>query len=396
MHAPYFATVPSYRNLSFFLVLRSPTSPWQAALRWPPALLGLAVFALFNLAGYAALQGVGLMEQSHDLTHVLHHAGLNQQRLLFLVFGVNVGALALACALWRYWLVPWQRIMTMTTAPRPTAHWPTAHAVMQHVAQLMQHSQTQASRCRALQYELDVSRQLMARALQQQQAILSSASREMIEQYQQVLAYAHYLDEHIQRHRADRHLRYDFDDVCESGFNLKLMAQSLQLLHSRQSRLEIVPLAALLQQSLIALAPSLERRSMRLSSEGVDDATTAWADPVLLAQALWMVMLGTIRYAAPESTLRLRCQHEPSGTHAVLALIISELAPGQLTPEERHAHLVRQLQHASPHMFAETIRLHANVQLAQWLLERSGAQIAITPISPWACEISFILPMIKK
>ncbi|PZP85486.1 MAG: hypothetical protein DI582_05715 [Azospirillum brasilense] len=388
--------MPSYRNLSLFLTLRSPASPWQAALLWPPALLGLLVFALFNLAGYAALQGMGLMAQSHDLTHALQHAGLSQQRLLWLVLAVNLGAMALAYALRRYWLVPWQRIISMTNDTSTSLHWPSAHAVMQHMAQVMHHAQTQASRCRALQYELDVSRQLMARALQQQQATLASASREMIEQYQHVLAYAHYLDEHIQRQRADRHLRYDFDDVCESGFNLKLMAQSLQLLHSRQSRLEIVPLAALLQQSLIALAPSLERRSMRLSSAGVDDAATAWADPVLLAQALWMVMLGTIRYAAPESTLRLRCQHEASGTHAVLALTISELAPGQLTPEERHAHLVRQLQHASAHMFAETIRLHANVQLAQWLLERSGAQIVITPISQWACDISFILPMVKK
>jgi hypothetical protein len=251
-------------------------------------------------------------------------------------------------------------------------------------------------KCQSVERELQQSRRLLAQVLLQQQTIIASTNREIIEQYRSVLSYANYLDEHIQRQRDQHHLRYDFDDVCESGFNLKLIAQSLELMRRNAAEYTVVPLSNLLQQTLIALAPSLERRSMKLSTLGVDEGLNAHTDMGLIAHALWMMLLGMIRYAAAESTLRLRCLPADDGSEAIISIVVSELEPGQMTPDERHAHLVRQIQDATPHMFAETIRLHANVQLAELMLASVGGRVSILPLTSYACEIALILPIAKK
>jgi hypothetical protein len=209
-----------------------------------------------------------------------------------------------------------------------------------------------------------------------------------------VLAYANYLEEHIQRKTADAGLRYDFDDVCESSFNLTLIAGALNMLHTGTgSTPGPVPLAGLMQQTMLALAPSLDRRAMKLTTAEVDESVVATTDPHIIAQVLWMMLLGTIRYAAAESTLRMRCLASHDNTQALMSIVISELSPGCLSPEERGAHLVRQMEHLTPHMFAETIRIHANLQLAQLLLHRVDASISILPLTSHACEICLHLPI---
>lgn len=257
------------------------------------------------------------------------------------------------------------------------------------------HAQNAYAKCRALQHELEESRQMMEQITRQHQIAMQSTNRELGTQYRSVLAYANYLDEHIRRHKSDAQLRYDFDDVCESGFNLKLIAQSLELLRQSSRRIAPVPLSLLLQRTVIALAPTLERRVMKLSTDGVDETVAAETDTGLLSHALWMLLLGTIRYAAEESTLQLRCFATAEG-NAVISIGISEMEPGQLSPEERQAHMVRQLQHMTPHMFAETIRLHANAQLAGLLLSQAGGTLSVLPINTHACEIAIVLPAAKK
>lgn len=247
----------------------------------------------------------------------------------------------------------------------------------------------------AVQGELAESRRLMAEVVSKQQMILDSTNREIIEQYRCVLAYANYLDEQVDRPRDAMQLRYDFDDVCESSFNLKLIAQSLDLLRSHDVRREPVQLSRLLQQTLVSLTSALDRRSMQLSTLGVDETTMALADSWAVSHALWMIMLGTIRYAAQESTLQLRCHLSPDGAQAIIRMVVSELEPGQLTPQERQAHFTRQNMHASPHMFAETIRHHANLQLAEWVLACVQGTVTVLPITSYACEISLILPAAK-
>jgi hypothetical protein len=46
-------------------------------------------------------------------------------------------------------------------------------------------------------------------------------------------------------------------------------------------------------------------------------------------------------------------------------------------------------------MFAETIRIHGNVQLADLLIQRLGGHIDVLPLTISSCEICMVLPAAK-
>lgn len=144
------------------------------------------------------------------------------------------------------------------------------------------------------------------------------------------------------------------------------------------------------------LAPSLDRRVMRLTTADVDLTVVAKSDPTIVAHVLWMLLLGTIRYAADESTLSLRCLYGDAHSKAMISIVVSELSPGALTEDERGAFLVRQMQHLTPHMFAETIRIHANMQLAEMLMQQLDGSISILPLTTQSCEICLTLPAAER
>ncbi len=244
-----------------------------------------------------------------------------------------------------------------------------------------------------LSIELAQAREIIAQFTSTQQTILKSTNREIALQYRSVLSYANYLEGQIMNNKLDPILRYDLDDVCESSFNLKLIAGALTMLStSLPAALDNVPLAPLMQQTMLALAPSLDRRSMKLTSAEVDMSVAARGDPEILAQILWMMLLGMIRYAADESTLRIRCLHSRDGTQAIMSIVVSELSPVHLSEDERSDYLVRHLQHLTPHMFAETIRIHGNIQLANLLLNRIEGTISVLPLTVSSCEVCLVLP----
>lgn len=261
---------------------------------------------------------------------------------------------------------------------------------MGHLAQWAQECYHQHQEMSAA---LSEARQVNSRLALEYSTAIRSASLQVTQQYQSVLSYANYLEEQIERRRLDPGLRYDFDDACESSFNLKLIGSALLRLKAETAPvLSPMPLAGLMQQTMLALASSLDRRSMRLSTAEVDESVQACTDPTITTQALWMILLGIIRYAEAESTLRLRCLTAQDGRYALISIAVSELAPGALSVAEREAHLLRQLQHLTPHMFAETIRIHANLQLAELLMKQLSARIDIVPLTSYACEICLFLP----
>lgn len=240
---------------------------------------------------------------------------------------------------------------------------------------------------------LEQARQVIAQFALEQQLILSSAHREIGAQYRAVLSYAHYLEEHVARRQCDPALRYDLDDVCESSFNLKIIAGALAVLGTKEPLPSgNVALAPLMQQTMLTLAPALDRRSMKLTTADVDLSVTARGDAGTLAQILWMMLLGMIRYAADESTLHLRCLRSGDGTRALLSIVVSELSPNRLSEEERGDYLARRLKHLTPHMFAETIRIHGNIQLANLLIQRMEGAIRVLPLTVSSCEICMELP----
>ncbi len=241
--------------------------------------------------------------------------------------------------------------------------------------------------------DLSEARQAIDQFIVQQQAALETTQREVAQQYQAVLTYAHMLDERVLSQRLDPQLRYDYDEVCEASLNLKLIAGALSMLADPAPRTdEPVMLAALLQQTMLTLAPALDRRAMRLTSAEVDLAVCTRTHSGMLAHVIWMMLLGLIRYAEQESTLRMRAITSRDGREVILSIVVSELAPARLSERERADHLERQLQHLTPHLFADTIARHANLQLATLLINALRGGITVEPLTSQACEICLRLP----
>lgn len=295
---------------------------------------------------------------------------------------------------WRYAapLAQLRQMMQQTT--RALGEAEPSPALLDQMATLSRLVVEQAGARRTLARELESTRAILEQCTMHHHAMLQTTNREIVTQYQAVLGYAHYLDEHIQRRTADAQLRFDFDDICESSFTLKLIGAALERLRQPEPlRYQEIRLASLMQQTMLTLAPSLDRRAMRLTTAEMDESVTAYSDPAVLTQVVWMMLLGLIRYAADESTLRMRCLYDRERQRSLLSIVVSELAPGSMSSDERAAHLVRQMQHGSPSMFVETIRLQGNIQLAELLLKQLEARIVVVPLSVYACEICLEIPV---
>ncbi len=246
---------------------------------------------------------------------------------------------------------------------------------------------------RTLSQELELVRRAMGHIQTQHEALLDALGRESRTQYQSVLAYANYLEERILTRHAAPELRYDYDDVCESGFALALVANALQQLNSDiPARAAAFALSEPVKHTLIKLSSALDRRAMKLNSSGVDESVMALADPHLTQLALWMVLLGVVRYAADESTLRLRTLTTRDGREVMLSIIVSELSPGSLSDSERADYFKRQLHADAPHLFADAIRTHASITLANLLLASSSATMGVSPLTACSCEVHLTLP----
>lgn len=241
--------------------------------------------------------------------------------------------------------------------------------------------------------ELEEVRQSMQSLIEQHTLLMNVTERESRQHYQSVMTYAHHLEERIIAKQADASLRFEFDDTCESSFALALITNALFQLNSNASCTYVeVPLAQMLQNTLLKLSAALDRRNMRLDSYHVDTTTIAHADIHLVQLAVWVMLLGAVRYAQDESILKLRTLTSSDGKSAILSIIISELSPGVMTEDERADYLERMLHHTSPHLFAQAIQNHANIVLANALLNRTGGGAVVSPLTSMSCEIAITLP----
>ena len=330
---------------------------------------------------------------SYPLTQLLHAPGTDA--LLFINAALAIGSYLLRLCV----LKPWRRLVhTVERAAHELApdsillRTPASMSAMANeVIRLTSIARENHTRCRELASELAAARETINRYTHANHTLIGSTNREVHSQYQNVLAYAHYLEERISNRAVADEVRQDFDDVLESSLNLKLIASALALLNHAPV-MSSVAVADTMKHMMLALAPSLERRTMRLSSAEVDLSVKAHTDPGILSHTLWMMLLGIVRYAENESTLRLRSLYDHDKKQAMVSIVVSELAPGKLSADERGKYLERQMQSMQPHMFADTVRLHANLQLAQLLLSHGGGRIEVVPLNAHACEICLFLP----
>jgi hypothetical protein len=350
---------------------------------------------LIPIVFLVGLNAVTFNLQFPKYDNLLHAPGIDAVALINAMVGSVI-------ALLRWQLIqPWRILMRSIDsarselAPEERAVPTSMSGAAEEVARLTELARESYNRYTQAAHELEATRATIQQFQATQQTIIHSASREITQQYQSVLTYAHYLEEQIREWNPGDTLREDFDDVAESSLNLKIIASALELLQ-RTPEYKPVCIAATMQQMMLALVPSLERRSMKLTSAEVDVTLAAETDATILTHVLWMMHLGIVRYAESESTLRLRCIRDHQGSEVLFSVVISALAPGTLSATERGQYLQRQIESLHPNMFAESIRIHANIQLAELLLSRIGGRISVVPLNAHACEICVALPAAKN
>jgi hypothetical protein len=246
-----------------------------------------------------------------------------------------------------------------------------------------------------MEYQLAIAQTSLARFHQEHQHILEATHSEVTQQYRNILAYAHYLEERVVARRDDASLREDYDEVCEQAFNLQLVVQAIGMLpvaHPTTPRMESLALSDRMASILLDLTPSLDRRAMKLTSAEWDETICVHSNSEWLTHTLWMMLLGCIRFAEDESTLTLRCSRECDT--AVLEIMVSFLSPGRLSETERYHYLEQRCQDSGrdAHMFASTLEGHANVQLGKLLAARLGAALTVTPVHSHCCALTLTLP----
>ena len=376
-----------------------PIRAYQSMMAFP--LLIIAINILNNLF-FTESMDISIRTYSHQSTYdsIVSHLKPHTTTLLFVLNSLAItSALLTNCRFLR----PERHLLTLvntithsiapatastTTVPAPAASL--AQALNQLAISAQEHVRLRTH----LQHDLEQYRAMLAVLSARNDSIVQAVTSEMTKQYQSIISYAHYLDSQIECANLSMDARYDYDDVCESGFNLKLIVGALGKLRT-DTPLEYQPIviAELMETTLLALSSSLDRRSMKLTTIEVDEAVTITSNPKLINIVIWMVLLGTIRYAADESTLRMLCFYDQSHQYAIISIVASELTPGTMTPDERMAHAAYTPASTIANLFAETVRSHANVKLAELLLQKINASIETVPLSPYACEIRLTLPV---
>lgn len=316
----------------------------------------------------------------------------------FLLTGLNLGLLmAYLIILWR---LPHpvacrtvQRIHEVAQEMQAGTAPPFSHRSLQDVlAWLECNAKAQVRLRHDLTHQLQEARSMLARAQARQDTALHAASREMLAQYHAVLGFANYLDERVAYPAEGGELRQDFDDICESAFQLKLVAYALEALGlQRPATRRNVRVSALLQSPLPALSSCLDRRVMHLDTRDVDMDICVTTDPTLIHHVVWMALLGIIRHAAPESTLVLSAKPVDDGRRAVIGIGIR--APSHPIAETPYTLLTATVEQDPAALFAHTVREHASLRLAELLLQSMDAELSMQVVSASECVVQLSMPL---
>lgn len=224
---------------------------------------------------------------------------------------------------------------------------------------------------------------------------LSSLHGDMRHLFARIAEYTVMLEDTIARRASISCLHEAFDELGEQSFNLQLFVTAFERLNQPTTRsgwVEIIDPTHTLSRVLVPLAASLDRRCMLLSS-------TAWNERIRtkiasndLELIVWLTLLGTVRYAADESTLVLSCEPAADGSSTIITCLVSELAPAAMSPHERADFMREKQKYQSAHMFAHTLAGSTNLTLAAQLTARAGGILSVHARTQTSCLIELSLP----
>lgn len=213
--------------------------------------------------------------------------------------------------------------------------------------------------------------------------------------FSRIAEYTQMLEETIARRASISSLHEAFDELSEHSFNLQLFISAferLQKVVAPAGWVEITDPTHTLSRVLVPLAASLDRRAMQLSSLAWNERVRAKIAANDLELIIWLMLLGTVRYAEEESTLVLSCEPATDGSHAIITCLVSELAPATMSAHERAAFMQEKQKYKSAHMFAHTLAESTNLTLARQLVSRVSGTLSVHARSQTSCLIELTLP----
>jgi hypothetical protein len=141
-------------------------------------------------------------------------------------------------------------------------------------------------------------------------AFYRATSLEIQQAFDLISNYATVLEDKILQHNLDPNHQYDFDDVSESGENLKFIANSFYLLSAYENQ-QYTPSAIpsnipnILHELVHILEPNITRRNVHFTSDIDDRLSIFTTDEVLVRHLLWVLCYLAINFAADESEISL-------------------------------------------------------------------------------------------
>lgn len=212
--------------------------------------------------------------------------------------------------------------------------------------------------------------------------------------FKRIALYSQMLEETLARHASASALRDTFDELSEQSFNLQLFIAAFERLRQPTARgsAERINPTQTLSRVLVPLASALDRRSMQLSSAAWDERARAYARNDELELMVWLILLGTVRYAEDESTLVLSCEPSADGATTFITCLVTELAPAAMSPHERADFMDAHHKYQSAHMFAYTLAASTNITLASRLAQRVHGSLTVHPRTQTSCMIELSLP----
>lgn len=224
---------------------------------------------------------------------------------------------------------------------------------------------------------------------------LTTLHGDMRSLFARIADYTQMLEETIARRASISSLHEVFDELSEQSFHLQLFIAAFERLQKpaiRTGWVEITDPTHTLSRVLVPLAASLDRRAMQLSSLAWNERVRAKIAANDLELIIWLMLLGTVRYAEEESTLVLSCEPATDGSHTIITCLVSELAPAAMSAHERAAFMHEKQKYKSAHMFAHTLAESTSLMLARQLAGRANGALSVHARSQTSCLIELTLP----
>lgn len=241
----------------------------------------------------------------------------------------------------------------------------------------------------------------------EEMAFFQAAGHELEQAFEAIAHYAQTLEEELEARGLDPAHRFEFDDVVEVGENLKLVANAFYIVcMQREGRYRPEKarhgVSDLVQAVIALLEPNIERRGLSLvfvpPEETLSEKGLYWhGDGVVLRHVLWSLLFLALRYANPQSTVRVVLDSQPAAqdrSEKIHITVEVECYDSTLAPGSGVAYspfLPIQYREAQA-LLVQLLDQHLNGLILRFLLAPEEGSYSARPLGERGFALDILLP----